>query len=335
MMETICVCGGGSLGHVTAGYLAAKGYSVNVLTRRPADWGSELEILTPGGTKLKGHIALVTDKEEQAVNGADVVLLCLPGYAIEQELQRLKPHLQKSTFVGSVFSSSGFFFQANRILGSEYPLWGFQRVPFISRVSEYGHRANLLGYKDSFNIAVENTDKKEEFRKFVEEAFGRPTHLLANYLEASLTNSNPILHTGRLFSMFHDWHEGMTYPRNFLFYEEWTDEASELLIKMDEEFFRLLERLPVTKGFLPTLLNYYESSDASSLTRKIQSIESFKGIKSPMKEVENGWVPDFASRYFTEDFLYGLGHIRQLAHERLLEVPCIDKVYQWGAAKTV
>ena len=162
------------------------------------------------------------------------------------------------------------------------------------------------------------------------EMFDTPVHLLANHYEVSLTNSNPLLHTSRLYSMWHDWHEGMTYPTQNQFYSDWTDVASQLLIDMDAEFFRLLHVLPVTPGAIPSVLDYYESTDAASLTKKLHSIEAFKGILSPMKKVGDGFVPDFHSRYFTEDFPYGLAIIHRLMHEHHIPSPYINKVYDWG-----
>jgi hypothetical protein len=41
-------------------------------------------------------------------------------------------------------------------------------------------------------------------------------------------------------------------------------------------------------------------------------------------------VPDFHSRYFTEDFPYGLAIIHRLAHEKGVPSPSIDMVYDWG-----
>ena len=99
---------------------------------------------------------------------------------------------------------------------------------------------------------------------------------------------------------------------------------------MDKEFFTLLSALPVSSNFLPTLLEYYESTDAISLRNKLSSIQGFKGIVAPMKEVAGGWIPDFNSRYFTEDFPYGLKYIWQLAKENNISTPTIDMVYSWG-----
>ena len=334
MMRGICICGGGSLGHVVAGYLAAtKPVKVNVLTQRPERWSREIVVDTPDGRVLHGGLNVVSSDPAEALSGVDVVLLCLPGFAIRDELIKIRPYLNKDTYVGSVFSSTGFFFEAMQLLDEDIPLWGFQRVPFIARTEEYGHSAHLLGYKSAHNIAVERCDDKECFRALIESLFDAPVTLLSNYYEASLTNSNPLLHTSRLYTMFGGENEGRTFPRMILFYEEWTVEAAQLLIDMDEEFFTILRYLPVNEGYLPRILDYYESHDAESLARKLSSIQGFKGITSPMKETAEGWVPDFASRYFTEDFPYGLRYIWELAHQLNVDVPCIDKVYNWGVSK--
>ena len=335
-MYTVCICGGGSLGHVIAGWLSARNHAtVNILTSRPQEWNHEITVDTPEGTALEGKITKISNLPKDVVPMADVVLLCLPGFLIKGELEKLKPHLSPKAFVGSVFSSTGFFFEAQKVLSDKQPLWGFQRVPFISRVEEYGKSANLLGYKNSHNIAVESVSDKEKvsFASLMQEWFERPVNLLKNYYEASLTNSNPLLHTSRLYTMFGGENEGKVYSRMQLFYEEWTEEAASLYIKMDEELFRLLKVLPVTEGYLPTALDYYDSYDAKSLAEKLSSIKGFKGITSPMVKVDNGWVPDFSSRYFTEDFPYGLKYIWQLAHKEGISCPNIDKVYAWGMCK--
>jgi hypothetical protein len=333
-MINFCICGGGSLGHVIAGYLGANAdVRVSMLTQRPQLWKNDIEVHTPEQTIIHGHIHTISSNPEDVIPQANIILLCLPGFAIKQQLQLIKPYVKSTTFVGSVFSSTGFFFNAMEILNEDVPLWGFQRVPFICRTREYGQSANLLGYKSNLNIAVERTDEKEDFRLLIEELFNTPVSMLNNFYEATLTNSNPLLHTSRLYTMFGASNEGRTFPRMILFYEEWTEEAAQLLIDMDEEFFRLLEVLPVKPNYLPRILEYYESHDARSLAQKLSSIQGFKGITSPMKQTAQGWIPDFASRYFTEDFPYGLRFIWQLAKEKGIATPKIDMVYQWGMSK--
>ena len=301
-------------------------------TGRPGEWASDIVVDTPEGDTLTGHIFKVSDDPREVVSPADVVLFCYPGYLIESTLKRLKPFFRKDAFIGSVFSSTGFFFDAREVLAPDQPLWGFQRVPFIARVGEYGHSAHLLGYKSELKVAVENvpTEEKLSFAEFLSEWFERKVTLLDNYFEASLSNSNPLLHPAVLYDMFAG---DKVYDRKIYLYREWSESAAELLIKMDEEFFRLLEVLPVRRGFLPTILDYYESKDAASLAAKLRSIPAFQNLEAPMKQGPTGWVPDYSSRYFSEDFPYGLKLICTLAHEKGVPVPTLDRVLEWGMSR--
>ena len=323
----ICICGGGSLGHVCAGVLASqKDVELNILSGHPDRWLQTITVTDSNGKQYVAHINKISSNPQEVIIGQDIILFCLPGYLIEKTLKDIRPYIGDAV-VGTVVSSTGFFFFAHDVLGKDAKLFGFQRVPFISRVAEYGKSANLLGYKSSLAAVVENVEGKESFRKELERLFITPVILLDNFYEVALSNSNPILHTGRLYSMFNG-RETELFDHKILFYKEWTDEASQLLIDMDAEFFELLDALGVHS--LPILLDYYESTDAPSLTRKIQSIPAFQNITSPMKEEEGGWVADFGSRYFAEDFPFGLRWIKELADKNRIDAPTIDKVFKWG-----
>ena len=332
----ICICGGGNLGHAIAGFTAAKGFEVRILTSQPERWQKSLTVERPDHWLPHiGNLSRVSSLPEEVVTDADIVLLCLPGYAIRSTLLKIKDYLRhgcvKGTAVGSVVSSTGFFFQAMEVLPPDIPLFGLQRVPFIARTLEYGHVARIMGYKDSLQVAVEHGEgRKEELRQTMERMFATPTCLMDNYYEVSLSNSNPLLHPARLYDLWSQWHEGIVYERVPLFYEEWTEQAAQLYLDMDDELQQLLAVLPVSKGSIPTVLHYYESTDVPSLARKLRSIEAFKGIPAPMREVEGGFVPDFHSRYFTEDFPYGLAIVQRLAREKGVSTPVIDRVCQWG-----
>ncbi|MDE7336016.1 MAG: NAD/NADP octopine/nopaline dehydrogenase family protein [Muribaculaceae bacterium] len=330
---TICICGGGSLGLVCAGVFASQGVKVNILTGHPENWNNEVLVEDLNGRCYKGALNLVSGSAEAAVGNADVVLLCVPGYLIEKTLIDVRQYLKPEALVGSIVASTGFFFEAHKVLPAQTPLFGFQRVPYIARSKEYGRLGQLLGYKPQLNAAVENVENPEAVRRTLERLFMTPVRLLENYYEASLTNSNPILHTGRLYSM---WGKGFVpQPQCTLFYADWTDDASEYLIAMDSEFQALLKVMGIREGVIPPLLEYYESHDAASLTRKISSIPAFKSILAPMRQTDAGWVPDFGSRYFTEDFPFGLSYIRELAHRHSVPCPTIDLVYAWGESVMV
>lgn len=329
----ICICGGGNLATVCAGFFAAQeSVTVSLLTRKPEAWAPTVEVTDPDGRCFQGTLKQISACPEDVIPQADIILLCLPGFAIEPTLRTILPWLPATTAVGSVVSSTGFFFLAHDLLPAEQPLFGFQRVPFISRVEVYGHRARLMGYKPELSIAVEHDNP--ELLPVLESLFRTPLRRLNSFYEASLTNSNPILHTGRLFTLWRNWH-GEAIPAPIRFYDEWTDEASACILSMDEELMSLTRLLDISEAAVPSLLTYYESTDASSLTRKIRSITAFHGILAPMRQIPEGYVPDFTSRYFTEDFPFGLRFIRQLLHEHALPCSRVDEVYAWGIQRVV
>lgn len=329
-IKRICICGGGGLGHTCAAVLSSKqDIEVSLYTRRPEQWQHTFLVHTPNGQDLHGHLTHISNNPQNIVPQADMVLLCLPAFLVEQTLKTIRLYLRKDTIVGAIVGNSGFFIFCHNLLPDTTPLFAFQRVPFISRVINYGKEASLLGYKDQLLIATENIADNAAFCNEIAHLFDTPTDLLSSFYEVTLSNSNPILHTGRLYTLWKDW-DGMPYPQCPLFYHDWTDEASALEIEMDNEFFALLAALQVNTQHIDTLLHHYEATDASSMTAKLRSIESLSAIPSPMKQVQSGWIPDFTSRYFTEDFPFGLRFIYELAHQHHIPCPNIDKVYTWG-----
>ena len=326
----ICICGGGSLGHVCAGVLSShKDVELSIFSGHPERWGRSITVTDLNGEQYKARITRVSSKPEEVISGQDIILFCLPGFLIEKTLKEIKPYIGGAA-VGTVVSSTGFFFFAHDVLENDTRLFGFQRVPYIARVAEYGKTATLLGYKPSLDVALENISNREAFRSILERLFVTPVNLLTSFYEVALTNSNPILHTGRLYTMFKG-KEDTVFDHKILFYKEWSNEASQKLIDMDAEFFKLLDNLGVSS--IPSLLDYYESEDAASLTRKISSIPAFQTIESPMVEVHGGWKTDFKSRYFTEDFPFGLRWIKELAETHKIDTPVIDEVYAWGMSR--
>lgn len=330
-ITNICIYGGGALGHTCAAVLSNQdGLVVDMLTNHPEKWQHQIRVHTPSGETLMGNVNHISHSPEELIPYADVVLLCLPAFLVEETLRNIRPYLSHTTIVGAVVGNSGFFLFAHQILPASTPIFAFQRVPYISRVIDYGKEAALLGYKNRLLMAVENISSPNKFCDRVGAWFLTPTQLVDSFYEVTLSNSNPILHTGRLYTMWKDWNGKDIFHTNPQFYSDWTDETSALEVEMDREFFMLLHSLHVSSKHIDTLLDHYDSVDISSLTKKIKSIPSFAGILSPMKPADGGWIPDFTSRYFTEDFPFGLRFIHDLAHENNIPCPHIDTVYSWG-----
>ena len=329
----IVICGGGGLGHTCSGVLSNNpGVTVDMLTNRPQMWSHEFTVNMPDGSKLTGNLDRISNDPAELIPQADIVFMCLPAYLVEDMVLRIRPYLDSRTITGSVVGNTGFSIHCHKHLPAGSKLFSFQRVPYVSRVVNYGHEANLLGFRDKLIMATENIGEKENFRSQVEGFFKEKTELAESFYEVTLSNSNPILHTGRIYSMWKDW-DGKPFDRCSLFYKEWTLEASQLELDMDREFFELLKKLNVSTKHIESLLEHYESKDAQGMTDKLRSIVSLSTILSPMKQVDNGWIPDFESRYFTEDFPHGLRTLYNLAQENGVACPNIEKVLTWGLSK--
>lgn len=161
-----------------------------------------------------------------------------------------------------------------------------------------------------------------------------PIEQLDNYLNITLVNSNPLLHTARLFSIYKDYPtKNKEYSSLPLFYENWDIETSKLLIAMDEELFAIfdsLKRNGIYVEQIKPIVKHYESLDEIGLTNKILSINSLKGLTTPSIKNENGnFIPDFSSRYFSADFPYGLEIIIEFAKITNTACPNMQLVDNW------
>ena len=102
----------------------------------------------------------------------------------------------------------------------------------------------------------------------------------------------------------------------------------------DRELLTLCSCCPcmeIGKDIIP-VLDYYESRNAVELTKKIQSIPSFHGVKAPMTRRKQGWIPDFSSRYFTEDVPLVTKPICCLAEQLNIPVPTLQTFVEWNTS---
>ena len=122
----------------------------------------------------------------------------------------------------------------------------------------------------------------------------------------------------------------MVYEQVPLFYEEWDNASSELLLACDQEVQNICQALPeFDLQYVESLRIHYESSTAEELTLKISSIPAFQGLIAPVIRSEGGYIPDLHSRYFTSDFSFGLTIIKQLAGFAEISTPFIDDTLDW------
>lgn len=171
----------------------------------------------------------ITDNIGAALKDADYVWVTVPAQVFPIIAKKMDPCIKKGQKVGIIpgFGGAEFSFESE-IKGCTF--FGMQRVHSIARLKEYGKSVYQLGRKKCLEVGVIPLGDSEEICKDMSSIFDMPCKSLPNCLSVTLTPSNP----SRLYSLFKDWHEGITYPRNILFHEEWNNEASEIMIAFDK-----------------------------------------------------------------------------------------------------
>lgn len=327
----VTIVGGGNVGTQIAAHCAEKGHDVTVYTSKPQSFSKHLIVVNEDGETIhQGDIKLSTADEKEAFEAADLVFITMPAYCMDGISKKILPYVHKGMKIGIVPGTGGgeCAFRDCILAGAE--LFGIQRVPSVARLEEYGRVVRATGYRKTLHVAALPNSATENIRVIIESIFDMECEALPNYLNLTLTPSNPILHTTRLRTIFEDYKDGVHYDSLPLFYEEWSDKTSYLLFDCDAEVQAIcLAMQEFDLSCVKSLKEHYESDTPEALTRKIRSIIGFKGLTTPSVKDEIGYIPDLNSRYFTADFSYGLTIIKQIADIYGIDVPNISNTLAW------
>ncbi|MCR5060495.1 MAG: NAD/NADP octopine/nopaline dehydrogenase family protein [Saccharofermentans sp.] len=327
----ITIVGGGNIGTQFAVHCAEKQHEVIVYTSCPELFDRHLTIIDDNGISThEGDIKLATNDPEQAFRNADVIIVTAPATLMKSIAELIYKNSNPNTILGVVPGNGGSECAFRKCIERGNVFFGIERVPAIARLVQKGKTVRSIGYRDELHVAALPKDNALECAEIISSIFGIKTKVIPNYLNLTMTPSNPILHTSRLRSIFGEWKPGMVYDTLPLFYEEWDDSSSELLLACDDEVQAICRALPeFDLGYVKSLRVHYDSPTVESMTKKLSSIQAFKGLKTPMVECEGGFIPDLHSRYFTADFSYGLTIIKQVADFAGVRTPNIDETMSW------
>lgn len=326
----ITVVGGGNVGTLIAGEFTKRGNKVTIYTRDKSRWCNEITVNDLDvGEEYKYVPYKITENIEDAVSDAEIIFITLPPFASKKFIFDSQEYIKPYTWVGFYPGTGGIEFICSDLIKKGCIIFGTQRICSVVRLKKYGEYVVTSGKRKELFLGTIPKNKSGEVSNVIGELLDIKVNPLPNYLNVTLTPSNPILHPSRLYSLFKDYKEGMVYKDIPLFYEDWTDEASNYLISCDNELHQVLDKINVDSSYIIPLIKHYESTDCESLTRKIRTIKSFKGITSPSIETSSGFIPDLENRYFTSDFPYGLVIIKAFAILCDVSTPNIDMIISW------
>jgi len=327
----ITIIGGGNVGTLLCGELAKNGHEIFLYTSSPEKWTGKITVNDNDENETYTvEINKISNNLEECVKDRDIIIVTFPSYVQKDLIKQLEEINLKNTILCFYPGLGGSELRTEKLINNGVTICGPQRIKSVVRLDEYGKSVHSCGKRQLISLGCVPQKNGEKARRIIEEILETKTELLPNYLNVTLTPSNPLLHPARLYGIFKDYSNGKTYDKIPLFYEEWDDFSSDVYIKCDNELHDIIDKLEkIDLSKVIRVLPYYESTDNKSLTRKINSIKGFKGITTPSKKVENGYIPDLSSRYFCADIPYGLLIIKDFGLITNTKTPMIDEILYW------
>ena len=329
-MMKITVVGGGNVGTLVAGEFTKKGNEVTIYTRDKSKWSDKITVLDRDTDSEYTYTPYkITEDIKEAVSEAEIVFVTMPAMAIKKFILSCHEYIRPNTWVGFYPGTGGIEFICSELIKKGCVIFGTQRISSVIRLKKYGEYVITSGKRKELFLGTIPQNMVNVVSDKMSELLDIKINALPNYLNVTLIPSNPILHPSRLYSIFKDYEKDKVYENVPMFYENWNDDSSKCLISCDEELHKILDVIKMDTSYIRPLLEHYESTDYKSLTKKICSINSFKGITTPSLKVDGGYIPDFNDRYFTADFPYGLIIIKAFGLICNIMTPNIDKIILW------
>ncbi len=325
----ITIVGGGNIGTQFAVHCAEKGHEVTMVTSKPEVFCKHLTIVDEKGSITHaGDIYQATNDPTIGYGDADFIMVTLPANMMRGCATDIYKYSRIKAIIGVVPGNGGSECAFHQSIERGNTFFLIERVPAIARLIEKGKCVKSIGYRKELHISSLPSAKVGECCALLQSIFDIPCIPILRILNLTMTPSNPILHTTRLKTIFSDYRDGVVYKELPLFYEDWDDDSSRLLLACDQEVQDICQAIQELVN-VKSLKDHYESPNAKAMTEKLSGIPAFKGIRTPSVAVDGGFVPDLHSRYFTADFSFGLSIIQQIGRFAGVAIPNIDATMKW------
>ncbi len=317
----VLIMGMGAIGHSIAATI--KTDQIDVLVSKEF----EMDNIKSTDGQYQNKIANVYTYETISSIDHDYLIVTLPYRFKITRMQQIKKMISKHTTIVYVPGNQGIScFMPEEL--NDNPTVLFERVIHISRTSEYGKSVNIKGTKANMHIAYTDKVNVSEF----EGMFPLVTNFMSNHnlLDIAMVSSNSVIHNPRTYRAFK---EEKLYNEEFMFYETWTDEDSQLFIELENEVFAIIEAFEKQTKLK---INYYDmfthfkvdksNPNKSELTNNIANNPAFQGISFYAANEQELAM----NRYVVDDMIIALDFYRQLAEELQVSTPLMNKMYNFG-----
>lgn len=328
----VVIIGGGNIGMCLLGDISRNpSYDVTICASRPDDFIAPIEVDDDeNGISYKSGMFCATNDVEPAVSKADVILCTLPAFLRKDFISRVENIVKPGAYLGFVPAYGGAEYCCGRLLERGVVVFGLQKVPYIARTKARGRVAGVLSRKKTLLVGGLPRSMTKECSSLLEQMLNVKCEPLPNYLSAALLPGNPLLHTCGSYVYLRDYVPGTTYGHQIFYWREWTDECSRMLFRMSAEMKSVCSSLPLDLSEVKGIPEYYEVSTPEEFTCKVHGIPSFHNLTLPMIQLsDNSYIPNLKSRFFTEDFPFGVAMLKGLAKLTGTATPTIDILLDW------
>ncbi len=275
------------------------------------------------------NIKATYDKKD-AFADANIIFITYPAFSIEKIAKEIYPYIHENLKIWIIPWTGWWECAFSKFIEKGVTIFWLQRVPSVARLIKKWKSVRAIWYRNELYVASLPIWDVEYIAKVIEKIFNIKCNILPNYLNLTLTPSNPILHTVRLKTIFKDYYKWKFYDSLPLFYEDWNDESSELLLKCDKEVQNICNALwEFNLSYVKSLKDHYGINNITELTKKIQNIEGFKWLETPYIQTNNWFEPNFNSRYFTADFSFWLSIFIQIWEALNVNIKNLKETMEW------
>lgn len=321
MKRDICyaVIGAGNGGISMAGYLALKGYAVNLYNRTKENILPLIEdpnIELSGEVEGTGRLNIVTDDIGRAIRGTDIIMVTIPAMGHYDLAKSMAPFLEDGQVIvlnpGRTGGALEVYSTIKKLTNKNIIVAEAQTFIYACR-KKSEKKAHIFKSKKEVKLAAIPSLMTEYVISLLEEAY--PQFMAAtNVMETSINNYGAIFHPAP--TLLNCGHIERGAP--FEYYTEGiTPSIGNFLEKMDHERMKIGRLLNIDAVSAKDWLEETYNAKGNNLYEAVQNNPGYKGLQAPK---------GLNIRYIYEDVPCSLIPLSSIAKELNIETPAIDSI---------
>lgn len=314
------VIGGGNGGLAMAGYLAHKGFSVNLYNRTQARIQGLIDNPTidlTGSVEGSGTLNKVTCNLEEAIRDTDIIMITTPATGHYNLARLMAPHLEEGQIIVLNPGRTGGALEVYATLrkcGCQKKVIVAEAQTFIYACRATGPRsAKIFSVKNEVALAAIPAMFTNKVVRLLSGAYPQFTPA-RNVMETSLNNFGAIFHPAPTLLNSGHIERGETFE---YYLEGITPSIGQMLEKLDSERMKVATALGVKAVSARQWLEESYGAKGDSIYEAIQNNPAYKGLAAPK---------GLDTRYIYEDVPCSLVPISSIASVIGIETPTIDTI---------